>query len=169
MSFKHIPLGAQEEFNVVVEIPKGSRIKYEYDEGLDAIGLDFIFEKGFGYMHNYGYIPETRGGDGDHLDALIFGDYGLAVGTIVVCRAIGMIELLDRGEEDNKILAVPVADRELARIKSIGGISETQRREFEKFFSEVGRQKKKTIAIKNFLDKDRAIEEIATAHKNYLK
>lgn len=169
MSFKHTPFGTPEKFNVVLEIPKGSRAKYEYDEKLDIIKLDFVFSKDFGFIHNYGYIPETRGGDGDHLDAFILGDYRLAVRTIIPCRAIGMIELVDKGEEDNKIIAAPVADEGLRGLVSVKNISEEHRRQFELFFKEVGVQKNKTTEIKRFLDKKRAVHELTRAHERYMK
>src|SRR3990167_8529121 len=110
MSYKNIPLGKPEQFNAVVEISKGGENKYEYDENLDSIKLDWVFSGGFHFPFDYCYIPQTRGGDGDHLDVFIIASHPLQIGTIVECRPVGMIELLDRGEEDNKILAVPVAD-----------------------------------------------------------
>src|SRR3989344_575638 len=104
MGFKNIPFGSPEKFNVVLEIPTGSRNKYEYDEELDAIKLDFVFSENFKYIFNYGYIPETRGGDSDHLDCIILAPCPIDIGTIVECGPIGIIEMLDRGEEDNKII-----------------------------------------------------------------
>src|SRR3989344_6975947 len=111
MSYKDIPLGTAEEFNVMVEIPKGSENKYEYDDDLDIIKLDWVFTGGFHFPFDYGFMPETRGGDGDNLDVFVINSHSLTVGTVAKCRAIGMIELLDMGVEDNKILAVPISDQ----------------------------------------------------------
>jgi len=122
MSYKNIPLGTVEEFNVIVEIPKGSENKYEYDEDLDVIKLDWVFSGGFHFPFDYGYIPETRGGDGDHLDAFVFSSHPIDFGAVVKCRAIGMIELIDRGEEDNKILAVALADPKYTSHKELSDL-----------------------------------------------
>jgi len=160
MSFKHIPLGSPEVFNVIVEISKGSPNKYEYDEALDIIKLDFVFKNGFVFPFDYGYIPQTRGGDGDTLDVIILTPHPLETGTIVEAQAIGMIEMLDRGEQDNKIIAIPLACEEYKDIQSIKDLPETQLEAFRRAYKELGIQKNKIVEIKAFLDKDRAIQEI---------
>ncbi|MBI2515243.1 inorganic diphosphatase [Candidatus Wolfebacteria bacterium] len=167
MSYKNIPFGAPEKFNAVVEIPKGSEVKYEYDEDLDAIKLDWIFTNGFNFPFDYGYIPETRGGDGDHLDAFVLGSRSVALGTIVECRAIGMIELLDRGEKDNKILAAPIADPASQKYEKLDDLPFDYKTIFEEFFRELGAQKNKTVEIKGFRDKTAALQELESAHKNF--
>lgn len=166
MSFRHIPFGTAESFNVVLEISAGNGNKYEYDESLDAIKLAFVFKDGFKYLYNYGYIPETKGGDGDHLDAIVLNPHPLAIGTIVPCRAIGMIELLDRGIEDNKIIAVPVADGN-SKLRSVRDLTEQQLAEFRKFFADLASQKLKEIVIKGFRNKDRAQEELEKGRERY--
>lgn len=167
MSFKQISFGSPEAFNIVVEIPKGSSNKYEYDEALDVIKLDWVFSGNFHFPLDYGYVPQTRGGDGDHLDAFIITSYPLAVGTIAECRPIGMIELLDRGEEDNKIIAVPLADPQTQHIGSLKDFPDDYEEIFQTFFKELGKQKSKTVELKGFFDAERAREEIVKAHEEY--
>lgn len=167
MSYKNIPLGTADEFNVIVEIPKGSENKYEYDEDLDIIKLDWVFTDGFHFPYDYGYIPETRGGDGDHLDAFVFSSHPIDFGAVVKCRAIGMIELIDRGEEDNKILAVALADPKYADHQELSDLDFDYKDIFEKFFKELGVQKDKVMEIKGFRDKAVAIEDIKSAHKRF--
>lgn len=166
--YNHIPLGSSEKFNVIIEIPEGTSNKYEYDEKLDAITLDFIFIDA-PYPHNYGFLPETRAEDGDHLDALVVNPYPLMTGTVVPCRAIGMIELLDRGEKDNKIIAVPAVATPAKLPVSLQDISEEHRLQLKNFFEKLAKQKNKTTEILAFHDRERAMQEIQTMHQKYLE
>lgn len=96
MSLKDTPLGSPEEFNVVVEIPKGSQDKIEYDEKSDKMIVDFVFKDGFKYIYNYGFIPQTKTSDDDTLDVIVLSLDPIASGSVVVCRPIGIIKQLDR-------------------------------------------------------------------------
>ena len=166
MSYKNIPLGAPEKFNVIMEIPKGSEVKYEYDEEFDIIKMDWVFTGGFCFPFDYGYVPQTRGGDGDMLDVFVLGSRSAALGTLVQCRPIGMIELLDRGEQDNKILAVPIQDPNTSKIENLDDLDFDYKTIFTKFFKELGIQKNKIVEIKSFGDKNTALKELELAHKN---
>ena len=169
MSYKNLPFGSIDAFNVVIEIPKGSQNKYEYDEELDLIKLDWVFTDGFCFPFDYGYIPETRGGDGDHLDAFVLSSIPIEIGTICQCRAIGIIKLLDRGEEDDKILAIPLADPQLKNIQSLEDFKENYEKIFREFFKELEKQKNKIIEIKEFSDSTKAKEELVIAHRIFNK
>lgn len=160
MDLKNIPFGTSEAFNVLIEISKGSPNKYEYDEKLQALKLDFVFKDGFTFAHNYGLIPGTLAGDGDHLDAIVLSQDSLAMGTIAVCRAIGMIELIDRGEEDNKIVAIPLVDENYKNIQSLKDLPQNWTNEAVKFYKELAIQKNKIMEIKSFQDKERALSEL---------
>lgn len=160
MELKNIPFGSAEAFNVLIEIPKGSKIKYEYDEELEAMKLDFVFSGKLEFISNYGLIPGTRGGDNDHLDCHVLGENPIAAETIVLARAIGLIETLDRGEEDNKIIAVPLSDPVFAKIQTLEDLPRDLSDDFREFFKEIGIQKNKVIEVLGFYGKDRAIQEI---------
>ena len=163
MSYKDIPLGSPEAFNVIIEIPKGSVNKYEYDEKLDAIKLDFVFTEGFSWIHNYGFIPQTLAEDGDQLDAFVITSAPIAVGTIVESRPIGILKMIDRGEQDDKILAVPLAPGPHERYQTIDDLTAEDKEALEKFllfYAEVARQKEKTIKIIGFGGKAEAMSEI---------
>lgn len=153
MSLKDIPLGTPEEFNVIVEIPKGSENKIEYDEEKDKMVVDFVFKDGFRFLFNYGFIPQTKAGDGDTVDVILLGDKPTASGTVVLSRPIGIMKMLDRGEEDDKVIAVPINEPD----------QEYDQEEFKKFYAEVARQKQKTIQVIGFEDKDKAIQAIKGA------
>src|ERR1700733_2925919 len=99
---------APETVNVIIEIPKGSQNKYEFDEELGVFKLDRVLYSPFHYPLDYGFIPQTRSEDGDHADALVLGGDPLPLGTVVEVRPIGMLHMIDSGEADAKILAVQV-------------------------------------------------------------
>lgn len=164
MSFKNIPLGTNNKFNVLVEIAKGSPNKYEYSEKLDNLILNWVFTEGFTFPFNYGYIPQTRSGDGDALDVFIIGKHPIDPGVIVECKAIGIIELLDRGEKDDKIIAVALADPEYSKYNELEALTFDYKGVFEEFFAVLGKQKNKTIEIKGFHNASVAAKEIDTNH-----
>ena len=160
MGYKDIKFGSVEAFNVLVEIPQGSHEKYEYDEELDEIKLNFVFTGECKFPDNYGLVPETLAGDGDHLDVIVLNPTPIASGTVVVCRAVGIMETVDRGEVDNKLVAVPVDCEEYKNIQSKDDLPEGFEAKYREFYSLVAIQKKKIIEIKGFFGKDKAIEEL---------
>ena len=160
MDLKSIPFGTNESFNVLIEISKGSPNKYEYDEESQEIKLEFAFTDGFTFLYNYGLIPETKAPDGDHLDAIVLSNESLKRGTVVTCRAIGMIELIDNGEEDNKIIAVPVADESYKDIQGMEDLPDSWCDESRKFFQGIAIQKNKIMEVKSFQGRKRALEEL---------
>lgn len=149
---------------VFIEIPAGSNEKYEFDEKSGELKLDFVF-KNLVYPYNYGFIPNTLAGDGDALDALVLSSAPLERGKIVDCAPIGVLEMTDRGEVDNKIIAVAAFDPLFEKYKDIGDITDSIREEWKKFWQEVARQKQKTIEIKGYLGKDSAMDEIKNSFK----
>lgn len=97
------------EFNVVIEIPQQSDpIKYEVDKKTGALYVDRFLGTAMHYPCNYGYIPKTLCGDGDPLDVLVVAPYPLLIGSIIRCRAIGLLNMEDEAGFDAKILAVPI-------------------------------------------------------------
>ncbi len=167
MSYKHIPFGTPEKFNVVVEIQKGGEVKYEYDEEWDEIKVSGIFEKGFSFPFDYGYVPQTRGGDGDHLDVFVLGSKSIALGAIVECKPIGIIKLLDRGEKDDKILAIPVSDPVYGNFERLEDLPFDFKTIFEDFYKELSIQRKKTQIIQGYEDREVALKELELANKNF--
>lgn len=100
---------APEEFNVVIEIPQNSDpVKYEVDEETGAIHVDRFMLAAMHYPCNYGYVPQTLAKDGDAVDVLVLTPFPVAVGTVIECRALGILEMEDEGGIDAKILAVPI-------------------------------------------------------------
>ena len=124
-----------QEFDVLIEIPKGSRNKYEVDHESGRIRLDRTLFTSTQYPADYGYIENTLGEDGDPLDALVLlqGD-PLFPGVLVACRAIGMFRMTDEKGGDDKVLCVPVNDPRLEHLRDIHHVPEFDRLEIQHFF-----------------------------------
>ena len=122
-------------FDVLVEIPRGSRNKYEVDHDSGRIRLDRTLFTATQYPADYGYIEGTLGQDSDPLDALvILGGDPLFPGVLVRCRAIGMFRMTDEKGPDDKVLAVPAADPRLAHLRDIEDMPQHDRLEIQHFF-----------------------------------
>jgi inorganic pyrophosphatase len=124
-----------EPFDVLIEIPRGSRNKYEVDHHSGRMRLDRTLFTSTQYPADYGYIEGTLGADGDPLDALVLihGD-PLYPGVLVRCRAIGMFRMTDEAGGDDKVLAVPASDPRLEHLRDIHHLPEFDRLEIQHFF-----------------------------------
>src|SRR5580692_7697005 len=122
--YEALPLGdkSPDVINAVIEIPKGSNNKYEFDEKLGVFKLDRVFYSPFFYPLDYGFIPQTRSEDGDHLDALVMGGDPAVVGALVEARPIAMLRMIDSGEADAKILCVQAKNPRFDTIKDLKDI-----------------------------------------------
>jgi inorganic pyrophosphatase len=110
MSFHKVSAGedAPRIFHVVIEIPMNSDpIKYEVDKASGAVFVDRFMGTAMHYPTNYGYVPQTISGDGDPVDVLVMTPFPLLTGSVVTCRALGMLRMEDESGQDNKVLAVP--------------------------------------------------------------
>jgi inorganic pyrophosphatase len=123
------------EFDVLIEIPKGSRNKYEVDHGSGRMRLDRTLFTSTQYPADYGFIEHTLGEDGDPLDALVIlqGD-PLFPGVVVRCRAIGMFRMTDEKGGDDKVLCVPASDPRLEHLRDINHVPSFDRLEIQHFF-----------------------------------
>jgi inorganic pyrophosphatase len=169
MAIKDLPFGTMQEFNVVVEIPKGSQDKYEYDEKLDVVKLDRVLYGSQRFPFNYGFIPETRALDGDHADAVLLSTNPINSGIVVEARAIGFMEMIDGGEVDNKIICVPTKDPRFLDIINMDDLPAHTQKEMQNFFETYKLLEKKTVEIKGFEGLDRAQQELEStlaAYKN---
>jgi inorganic pyrophosphatase len=122
------------EFDVIVEIPQGSRNKYEMDHELHRIRLDRMLFTSTEYPADYGYVEGTLGRDGDPLDALVLTGEPTFPGCAVLCRAVGMFCMTDEQGPDEKVLCVPAHDPRYAALQDIGDIPDFQRLEITHFF-----------------------------------
>jgi len=122
--------------NVLIEIPMGSNVKYEYDEEEGVVRVDRILYTAMFYPFNYGFIPGTLEEDGDPLDVLIISDYPLLPGSVIEVRPIGILFMRDEEGEDAKIIAVPKdkIDPTYSNIKDIKDVPESIRNKITHFF-----------------------------------
>ncbi|CAL9301155.1 MULTISPECIES: inorganic diphosphatase [Streptomyces] len=122
------------EFDVCIEIPKGSRNKYEVDHETGRIRLDRHLFTSTVYPADYGFVEGTLGEDGDPLDALVILDEPTFPGVLVKCRAIGMFRMTDEAGGDDKLLCVPASDPRMEHLRDIHHVSEFDRLEIQHFF-----------------------------------
>ena len=122
------------EFDVTIEIPKGSRNKYEVDHETGRIRLDRRLFTSTAYPTDYGFVENTLGEDGDPLDALVVLPEPTFPGCLILCRTIGMFRMTDEKGPDDKVLAVPTNDPRLEHMRDIHHMPEFDRLEIQHFF-----------------------------------
>ena len=134
--WQDIPSGEEppKKVDAVIEIPKGGRNKYEYDKRFGAYKLDRVLHSSVFYPGDYGLIPQTLFDDGDPLDILVLVDEPSFPGCIIPVRPIAKINMLDNGERDDKILAVPIDDPNMREVRDKDDLAEHRLEEIEQFF-----------------------------------
>lgn len=156
-----------ETLKVLIEIPEGSRVKYELDEETGAMCVDRLMPTAMGYPVNYGLIEGTVGEDGDALDALVFLSEKVVPGVVIKCKVIGVLEMEDEEGIDNKIVCVP----EKAKIdpicgawESLADIPEAKKSEIRHFFEHYkDLEKEKWVKLRDWKDVAAANEIIERA------
>ncbi len=149
------------EFDVVIEIPKGQRNKYEMDHESGRIRLDRMLFTSTRYPADYGFVEHTLAPDGDPLDALVLLDEPTFPGCLIRCRAIGMFRMRDEKGGDDKVLCVAATDPRMAHLLDITDVSEFDRLEIQHFF-EVYKalERGKEVETARWVDRQAADEEI---------
>ena len=160
---KEISAGSAEEMNVIVEIPKGSKNKYEIDKETGLIALDRVMHTSQDMPFDYGFVPQTLWEDGDPLDVVILTTYPLHPGILVKVRAVGMMDMIDDGESDVKIIAVPVKDPRFAEIQDLSDVNKHTLKEMEHYFTTYKKLQNKEVVIKGFGDKKTAMDAFTKA------
>ena len=123
-----------DSLDVMIEIPRGGRNKYEYDEERKIIRLDRVLYSSVHYPVDYGFIPGTRAPDGDHLDAMVVVEEPTFPGCFVTVRPIGLLHMVDEKGEDFKVLAVPTRDPRFDHVRDLQDLPAHWLREIENFF-----------------------------------
>ncbi len=147
------------KIKVTIEIPKNSKIKYEYDRHTKEIMVDRILYGSSTYPLNYGFVKEALDWDGDELDALIISDQSFIPGCIVPVRIIGAMEMIDDGETDTKLITVIDCDPRYDNINKIEDLAKHILLEIEDFFNNYKNLQKKNVITKGFKDANWAINE----------
>jgi len=156
--------------NAIIEIPKGSRNKYEYDSVSDSMKLDRILPTFWSYPTDYGFIPETLSGDGDHLDILIIQDIPSKTGHIIEIRVIGALEMIDEKGQDYKIIGVMEDDEKMKNILEVTDLDPLLLQKISRFFEDYKKlEDNKFSNVGHFKNRDFALKEISRSHETYLK
>ncbi len=140
--------------NLVVEIPAGSRNKYEYYSDAGVMALDRVLHSSVRYPFDYGFIPNTLAEDGAPLDAMVIMEEPTFAGCLIKARPIGVLDMHDSGAYDGKILCVPVADPRQRSISSIKQIAPTQLEDVAEFFRTYKSLEGRVIVIEGWRDVD---------------
>jgi inorganic pyrophosphatase len=162
---KNVP----EEFNAIIEIPKGSFNKYEIDKETGIIALDRANYSSAPYPFDYGFSPQTLWDDGDALDVIILTTFPLDPSILVRVRPIALMKMTDAGDSDDKIIAVPVHDKRWDDVKNLDDINKHTLKEFKHFFETYKTLKgaDNEVTVHGFKEKDVAIEAIEKSVKLY--
>jgi inorganic pyrophosphatase len=152
-----------ELIDVVVEIPKGSRNKYEFDPELGAIVLDRMLFTSMQYPADYGFISGTLGGDGDTLDALVFVGEPTFPGCHIRARPVGLFRMTDEKGPDEKILCVPLQDPMWSTVRDIADLPQSLLKEIEHFFQVYKDLEDKLVSTEGYGGRAEALDVIAQA------
>lgn len=148
---------------VIIEVPRGSKTKYELDKPSGLLKVDRVLFSSVHYPANYGFIPRTYCDDKDPLDVLVLGQDPVVPLAIMRARPIGVMKMLDQGEADDKIIAVHADDPEFASYHSIKELPPHRLREVQRFFEDYKILEQKTVKIEGFLDRKEAIAIVSEA------
>lgn len=159
----------QDQVSSIIEIPGGTRAKYELDKESGLLLLDRVLYSAMYYPANYGFIPQTYGEDNDPLDILVLSQINVVPLCIVPAKVIGMMEMIDNGENDEKIIAVAAGDPSMNHINDIGDLPEHLISELRNFFEEYKKLENKTVEVDEFQGKKAALEIIDECYRRYEK
>lgn len=138
---------APEIINVIIEIPRGSKNKYEIDKETGIIKLDRVMHTAQDYPFDYGFVPQTDWHDGDALDVVVLTTHPLPVGILLEARPVAVMHMIDSGDRDEKIIAVPKGDPRFADVKDLKDVNPHTLKEIEHFFLTYKKLQNKEVII----------------------
>lgn len=145
--------GSRDEMSVIIEIPRGSQNKYEIDKKTGMIALDRVLHTAQAYPFDYGFVPQTLWDDGDALDVVLLTTYPLLPGILVRARPVAILPMVDGGEADEKVIAVPADDPRFADIQDLSDLNKHTLKEIAHFFETYKKLQNKEVSLEAFKDK----------------
>ena len=154
-----IPAGSADEINVIIEVSKGSPNKYEIDKETGMIKLDRANYSAAAFPCEYGFVPQTLWDDGDALDVVLLATFPVPTGVLVKARPVALMEMIDSGENDYKLIAVPVKDKRWEDVQDLGDVNKHTLKEIQHFFETYKTLKgdDSVVTINGFKGKSEAI------------
>ena len=164
-----VPLGdrIEEYFSAVIEIPKGSKMKYELDKDTGLLRVDRILHSAVHYPANYGFLPRTYCEDGDPLDVLVLGQEPVVPLCVMRARAIGVLAMSDEKGRDDKVIAVHVDDPEYEPYRDIAELPRHRLKELERFFLDYKALENKVVNVEDVKGRARAEDIVREAARLY--
>lgn len=153
--------------NAVIEIPQGSRAKYEIDKESGLLRLDRVIYSSFYYPCNYGFIPQTYGDDKDPLDILVITSLPVQPMCLMEAKVVGVMQMVDSGDADDKIIAVAAKDPGVNHYNNMEELPRHFFDELRHFFEEYKKLENKTVVVDQFGDKTMALQSIQDAMDHY--
>ena len=170
MNYWHdIDSGSAEEMNVIIETPDGSNNKYEIDKETGLIALDRAMHTAQSYPFDYGFVPQTLWDDGDAADVAVLTTYSLDPGILVPTRPVGLMQMTDDGESDDKLIGVPVDDPRWEDVHDIDDIHDHTCKEIAHFFASYKNLQDAEVDIDGFFDRNEAVKAFERSQKLYQK
>lgn len=158
---------APEEFTTIIEIPRDSQNKYEINKETGLIALDRVLFTAQAYPVDYGFAPQTLWEDGDALDVCVLTTFPLFPGVQLTVRPVGMYDMVDAGESDVKIIAVPTEDPRWADVQDLADVNPHTIKEIQHFFETYKMLQNKKVEIKGVLGKKEAMEAVKRSQELY--
>ncbi len=159
--------GLAHELLALIEIPKGSRNKYEYDEGIGEVILDRFLSSSTVYPTDYGYLMGHRGRDGDPLDVLVCVSEPTFPGCVIPVKPIALFKMSDERGIDDKIICVPLNDPGWNTLSDLGDLSDQFQLEVAHFFAVYKQLDHKPVEIDGWYEREDALEVIADARRRH--
>jgi len=162
-----IEAGEPSLINTIIEIGKGSKNKYEIDKETGLIALDRVSHTSQDFPFDYGFIPQTLWDDNDALDVILLTTYPLNPGILVRARPVALMNMIDGGDADDKIIAVPAGDPRWNDVKNLSDLNKHTLKEIEHFYSTYKKLQNKEVKVLGFKDNKEAEEAFKRGRKLY--
>ncbi len=162
-----IEAGSADSITTIIEINKGSKNKYEVDKATGMIALDRVLHTSQDYPFDYGFVPQTLWDDGDPLDVVVLTTYPLFPGVLVKVRPVAVLTMIDGGDSDAKIIAVPEEDPRWANVKDLADINPHTLKEIDHFFLTYKKLQHKEVTTHGYQDAAQAKADFEKSRAQY--